>query len=595
MLFLTARAFFVIFNLPYDFECPFADFFASCIHGFKLDISATSYILFFLTPFFIASAFIKNQKIFKRFLDIFTAILIIIFSFLIVSDAEIYRSWQFRINKVAISYLENPSLALASTSNVRLAFLIVLALVYSAIMFALYKILTRKCFNRLQDEKFWSLLFIPISAILVIPIRGGLGIVPLNVGSAYFSDNTFVNHAAINVGWNFANSFFQKDTDFSEFHYSDNIDIEYLTQQNKEPDTDILNSKPEHIIFVVLESFTHRAIMPDNPNESLTPKLVSRLDEGIYFKNFYAAGDRSEKGLVAIFSAMPPLPHYSIAKDAEKSNRLPSLIRDLRNDSYATSFYYGGDINFANLKSYLTTAGIESFYTQNNMNLNCRQTKWGYDDECMFDRLFTNIENSNGKTLDILFTLNSHEPFDAPITPFGTDDENTKIKNVYFYTDSCLNIFVEKMKSSPKWEKSLIILVSDHGNMYNLKDYSSPDKSRIIMLWLGGTITKPREFDYDCDQTDIAETLLTLLKIKHLKYPLSDDIFGTKMPNAFSVFTESYSLAENGRYVWYSTAYNKTYCKQNVEEYYKIKNHIYCQKVAEETEKLTKFNQVKDN
>src|SRR5690606_40276162 len=56
-------------------------------------------------------------------------------------------------------------------------------------------------------------LFLFISASLIIPIRGGLQLAPLNVSDAYFSDNSFANQAAINVPWNFFNSVLRKTHD----------------------------------------------------------------------------------------------------------------------------------------------------------------------------------------------------------------------------------------------------------------------------------------------------------------------------------------------------------------------------------------------
>jgi hypothetical protein len=51
------------------------------------------------------------------------------------------------------------------------------------------------------------------AAVLIIPIRGGLQLAPINQSAVYFSNKLFANHAAINPLWNFADSWFNKTAD----------------------------------------------------------------------------------------------------------------------------------------------------------------------------------------------------------------------------------------------------------------------------------------------------------------------------------------------------------------------------------------------
>ena len=46
---------------------------------------------------------------------------------------------------------------------------------------------------------------------MIIPVRGGIGIAPMNTGKVYFSKNNFSNHAAINVVWNVVHSLIYKN------------------------------------------------------------------------------------------------------------------------------------------------------------------------------------------------------------------------------------------------------------------------------------------------------------------------------------------------------------------------------------------------
>ena len=581
LCFELVRVFFIVFNLFNGFSCSIADFFGSLWHGLVLDVSVASYIGIAVVPFFIIFAFVKSNKAFRIFLDAFSAILLLAFSLLVVSDAEIYRSWQFRIDASVLSYLENPQLAFASISAMRLTMLFVLSALLAIGLFLLFKLMTRKMFEKLQPERLFSLLFLLVGAMLVIPARGGVGIVPVNVGSVYFSEKSFGNHSAINIGWNCVSYYFKNNDDFEQYMYFDeDINLPSDTTANSYYGRKVLKNTPEHIVFVILESFTWSAMCYDNPTESVTPKLLSWRNKGIFFSNFYASGDRSVRGIASIFSGVPSLPEYSVMKDPEKSQQLPSLLQTLRENGYENqSFFYGGDINFANMNSYLLQNGVDHIVSQNNLKLDCRQTKWGYDDECMFDRFYCDIQNLESKSVSILFTLNSHEPFDVPIAPFGSDDELSKSMNAYYYTDSCLNDFLVRMQSSRKWEKTLVVLVSDHGKLFRSQNWASLDKSHIMMQWLGGVVNESFVCDLPCDQSDIASSLLSVLDIDTEKFEFSENIFGKNCPTAFSVFGSGMSFVEGGANSWYSIVSDK-FSPENVPDDIQRKTKAYCQKTA---------------
>jgi len=77
------------------------------------------------------------------------------------------------------------------------------------------------------------------------------------------------------------------------------------------------------------------------------------------FTHIYASGERSEKGLVALLSGYPTQTTISIIKSPSKTEGLPHLNRILKQQGYHSSYYYGGELAFANIKSYLLNAGYD--------------------------------------------------------------------------------------------------------------------------------------------------------------------------------------------------------------------------------------------
>ncbi len=584
--FEVSRIYFILFNLKEASQNSFGDILLTFIHGFKLDISVVSYIGFFAIPIFIISAFLKSSKFLKISLGIFTGIWLMIFSLIVVGDAETYQYWGFRLDDTPLQYINTPTLMQASTSNWRIAFLVFLYLDLSIGMYLIYHILIARKFKKLTPEKFWALFYILISGLLIIPIRGGVGIVPLNIGSSYFSENMFLNHTAINVVWNSGSSLFARNIEFEEYNYFAKDEMQkYFSELHQSPDSTkhVLSKKPKKIIFVILESFSANAISINKPQNSLTKNLLKWSNQGILFTECYSNGDRSEKGIVSIFSSTPTMPAYSVMKHPKISRKLPSLISTLVDNGYSSHFYYGGDINFSNMNSYLISAGFQDIVSYNNLKMDCYTTKWGYHDECMFNKFFEDINSQKDTSVYALFTLSSHEPYDVPIQgPFGTDNELQKCQNSYYYTDSCLNVFLTRLKNSADWDNSLVILVSDHGARYGGLEVWEKQKFHIYMLWTGGAIDcEPFVYDRTIDQSDISASLLSQLNIEHKDFIFSEDVFSKYMPNAFFAYNHGYGLVKGKKWVIFDTNTKNIIYRGNNSE--SLDNYVKCyaQKLSE--------------
>jgi len=92
----------------------------------------------------------------------------------------------------------------------------------------------------------------------------------------------------------------------------------------------ILRVARPNVIIIILESFTAKIIEPLGGMRGITPALNSLVREGILFDQFYASGDRTDKGLLAILSAYPAQPRTSIIRFPHKTQNLPFLSRVMR-------------------------------------------------------------------------------------------------------------------------------------------------------------------------------------------------------------------------------------------------------------------------
>jgi len=209
--FLFVKTFFIISNASYLKQVPLSLLPQIYWYGMRLDISAATYVLVVPYLLMLVLQFFDIPQ-WKKILKGYTYFLLVIFSFLVIVDAELYSYWGFRLDLTPLQYINTPGAMLASVSG----WIVIKQLILGSLMVILFIWLYRSMvgsINMIQTQN-WGYRFILflIFGTLIIPIRGGLGLAPLNTGSAYFSNNTFANHAAINVVWNVGFASLQTET-----------------------------------------------------------------------------------------------------------------------------------------------------------------------------------------------------------------------------------------------------------------------------------------------------------------------------------------------------------------------------------------------
>ena len=275
----------------------------------------------------------------------------------------------------------------------------------------------------------------------------------------------------------------------------------------------VLNNERPNVIVIVLESFSGYLIGPMGGDSLVTPQFNRYSKEGILFSEFYASGTRTDKAMPAILDGYPAQPAQSIIKEPKKSQTLPSLVRILNEKGYNSSFWYGGEINFANFNSFVIGSGFNEIITKDNFNPADYNSKWGVHDHVLFQALKDSMKVVREPFLKVILTLSSHEPYDVPMeSVFAGSDVITKYRNSVYYTDKALGSFLDWAKGTDWWKNTLVIMVADHARIYDDMPNYKPNVFRIPMLWVGGALTKKGlKIEKLGSQTDIPVTVLNQL------------------------------------------------------------------------------------
>ncbi|MDH5381175.1 MAG: sulfatase-like hydrolase/transferase [Cyclobacteriaceae bacterium] len=529
-------------------EMEVSEIFMVFLKGSLLDFSMAAY----LTE--IAILFLIFQLLAGRLLEkpfqIFNIVLIHLVVILHIIDIRLFRYWDFRLDLTPFMYLKNPQVAAASVNSSDLVYFLVFWIVLAYIF---QKVFSKKVLfpNQIPTLKVVSLVILFFFAsVLVIPIRGGLDVAPLNVGAVYFSNKPFSNQAALNVVWNIGYSFtMQGDLDNIKINSTkEEMEAVYkslhtVRANNYSPsiidptrtDTDL----PPNVLIVIMESFTSKLLDYKVGGVEVTPFFNRLRNESVYFENTFATGDRTDKGLVGILSGYPAQPNTSIINFPEKAASLPNLYRSFSEYGYNTSFIYGGDINFANLNAYITHAKVGEVITKTDFPTSTYGAKWGVHDHIALDTLVHLLNRQEQPFFTTALTLSLHEPFDIPVEPaFAEINPESGFLNAAHYVDQSVGKFMAEMKESELWKDLVVVFVADHGHpLPGSSDRTDVEKYKIPLFITGGALkTEYKKVKTVTSQVDLPAILLNQLGWDSSEYIFSKNALN-RSEQGFALFS----------------------------------------------------------
>ena len=417
--FLLAKIIFLVYHFSSTSTLSFGEIISVFLYGSRLDISSTGYLL--LIPGLLLAFISYFRKAHYYIMNVYTFIILLYISFITVVDLELYRHWGFKLDTTPLMYLGSE---VAGSGDFWTTLLLTLfwILLFTGCFWIYLKKASPKLYSFTKFSWQQLLVFIFITACLILPIRGSIGIAPMNVGFVYFSkDKSFANHAAVNTFWNFNYALNKMSkASYPENYYdlaTSKKVFESLYTAKPETTTKLLKTDKPNILIVVLESFTSKIIEPLGGLKGITPNINQLAKEGVLFTNIFSSGGRTDKGIVSILNGYPDQPKTSIIKFPNKVTNLPFIHTYFKEQGYRTQFTYGYDINYANFKSFLTIADFDGITDKSDFPLELGLSKWGVHDHYVFDKVFQELDTMPTPFFEVMMTLSSHEPFDVPMDP----------------------------------------------------------------------------------------------------------------------------------------------------------------------------------
>jgi len=353
---------------------------------------------------------------------------------------------------------------------------------------------------------------------------------------------------------NYLGEFFSKYADAEPIEYLNDPDYPFL---HKELKSDVLSPffEPQeaapNIVIILVEglgrAFTNRGAYLGN----FTPYLDALSTESLYWPNFLSNGGRTFAVLPSLLGSLP----FSKNGFMEMESNMPdqiSLLNLLKKNGYKTSFYYGGNSEFDNMKMYLRKNKIDRIIDEDDFPSSYKKIPasasgftWGYGDKELFKFFLNNKSEDVTPSLDVLLTVSTHSPFlidetekyiqkfENRMTEFGFSGEKKEEYRNYskqytsiLFADDAIKNFIEAYKKRADFENTIFIITGDH-RIPEIPMASKIDRYHVPLLIYSPMINRPADFESVSSHFDIAPTLVSFLKNNyHIKSPEINSFVG---------------------------------------------------------------------
>ena len=271
--------------------------------------------------------------------------------------------------------------------------------------------------------------------------------------------------------------------------------------------------RPRNVVLVTIESMSAEFVGAYGSTEGLTPELDRLAADGLRFKEVYATGTRTVRGLEALSLGTPPVPGQAIVRRTHNNN-LSTLGELLEPQGVVPMFIYGGYGYFDNMNSYFrgndylivdrTDFPKDSIVFEN---------VWGVADEVLYANALKalNDKAAAGKPFFAqIMTTSNHRPYTYPDGRIDIPSPGGRRGGIK-YTDWAIGEFIREAKKQPWFADTLFVFVADHCASVAGRTRLPVAKYRIPLIFYAPDMLQAGEYAQRVSQIDLAPTLIEIM------------------------------------------------------------------------------------
>ena len=412
----------------------------------------------------------------------------------------------------------------------------------------------------------------PVIAIMIVAmVRSTLDHRPVNASTVAFSQDSMVNQLPLNSPYSVLYALYarQRDADRDRIRYGTMDDARItdiiLNEAGIDPADQLDPAAPtlhhQRATFerdrplnlvIVLEESLGAQFVGSLGGKDLTPELDALYEQGIAFERLYATGIRSVRGIEAVLTCMTPRAQLSAVKTAETQQNFFTLASLLERNGYRTSFIYGGESHFDNMRQFFLGNGFQTIVDENDYEDPVFVGSWGVSDEDLFQRAHEEFVSAGDEPFfSLVFTSSNHTPFEIPENRVEVSEYGPR-ETAIRYADYALGRFFDQARDSSYWENTVFLVVADHSVAINGGKLVPAERFMIPGVIVGDTI-EPRKVSGITSQIDLLPTMLSLIGLSAEHPCIGRDLTLPEYANgagrASMQFAELHAYVEEGHKV----------------------------------------------
>ncbi len=568
-LFLIGRFFFYLLYFERFNDISFFESLLTFIYGLRMDTIVICIILVIPTIFLAITPKIFSNFI-SKFLNIYILFFLVIALFIECASFPFFAQYDLRPNYLFIEYLEYPQEVTSLLfKDYKFQFIAVFILIIATIrIYSKSKFIN---FEQVFKQNYISriLILAPILLVLFLGIRSSLGHRPVNISDALYSTNRVINEITKNSLHSLGYAYYsnkKSENNISKYGKIDikeaykvaslAIGIDYKDEKKpfyREVKSKLASKKQKNLVIFIQESMGAQ-FTGFIGKQNFTPNLDNLAQDYLSFTNLYSNGTRSVRGLAALTSGTLPINGVEVIKRNKSQEDYFTVASLLKPYGYKSSFIYGGEARFDNMKGWYLGNGFDEVIEQKDFTNPIFTSTWGVSDEDLVikaNEKFKSYYENNEKFVSVMFSSSNHMPFELPDgkIEFEKNIPKTSVENAIKYADFAIGKFFELAKKEDYFKDTVFVVIADH-NVRVYGDQIVPiDMFQIPAVIVSSDI--PHQiFTNLTSQADVLATALDLIGID-LSYPiLGNSIFKDNKKNInLMIFDEIYAYRKEDKVV----------------------------------------------
>ncbi|WP_345975135.1 LTA synthase family protein [Sulfurimonas sp. HSL3-7] len=507
--------------------------------GLQMDTIVVSIILVIpvLLLFTMPKVFEKPVRIFIRLYLLFFLLLAV---YIENATFPFVAEFDVRPNDIFLNYLAYPKEVLG---NIWVSYKpeLFVAFVMMTAIGVYYWRRTRSSFEAAFEAAWWVriLFLVPLLAVLFIGIRSSFGHRAANISLASYTSSRLVNEVAKNSLFAIGYAYYSQKSHGSKMAGYGKMDMdEAYARVSKqlhipvgdrklpffrEQPSHFKNSKPKNLVIFVQESLGAQFVGELSEEKGITPNIDRLSRESIFFDEVYSNGTRSVRGIAGSTAGILAVPGKGVLKRNKSQNDFFTVASLLKPYGYHSSFIYGGESNFDNMRSWFLGNGFDEIIDQPEFKDPAFLGVWGVCDEDLVKRAsreFVRHHANNEPFVSVLFSTTNHTPFEFPdgrIDLIEGEPANG-VKNAIKFADYSIGELIRDAKKEGYYEDTVFMIISDHNVRTYGDDLVPVNMYHILGMILGGGV-EPQRVTTLATQPDVLATALDAVGLD-LTYPI---------------------------------------------------------------------------